>query len=178
MGCLNGYSTTCGNSNSAGIQGLKLVDLSEVSSITESSDQISAITLTMSSLWYEYDFQEDTAGWTETKVEGKKAIWNQTVELVWERMDNTQRAELMAMVDCNCGIAAAVYDNNGLIWIVGGGLSSTGVVNAQGLYLNGNEGGSGKNLESDENIQTIVLAGRQRFKAKLYTDTWASLSTS
>lgn len=178
MGCLNGFSKTCGNSNSAGISRIKLVDLDEVASVTETSDVISAVGLDMGAVWYAYDFEEDTASFSEVKVDGKKAIWNLTLQLSWARMDNSQRAELMAMVDCNCGIMAAVEDNNGIIWIVGGAPSSAGVISAQGLYLTGNEANTGASLEADENQQTVVLTGRQRFKAKTFSGAWSDLAVS
>ena len=176
---MNGYSTTCGSSNSAGLQEIKLVDVSEVSSVTFTGEAISAVTLTMSSTWESYDFEQDTAGWSETKVEGKKAIWNLSVEWMMRRMDESQRLAVEEMADCNCGIIAAVYDNNGIIWLVGGNLTDGGApTQAHALYLSGNEGGSGKDLEGDENEQSVVLAGKQPSKSRTYSGTWASLATS
>ena len=176
---MNGYSTTCGNSNSAGLQEIKLVDVSEVSSATLTGNVVNSITLTMSSTWESYDFEQDTGGWSETKVEGKKAIWNLAVEWMMRRMDDAQRTAIEEMADCNCGIIAAVLDNNGIIWIIGGNLTdSAAPTQAHSLFLNGNEGGSGKDLEGDENEQSVVLAGKQPSKAKTYDGTWASLATA
>lgn len=118
-----------------GIKHVWLANFDDVSSVTVTSNQISAITMVATKVFKKYALRPQTAELVSTpqvSSENGVAYIQSVLSMVFPRMDTTKRLEISAMALAD--LVAIVEDNNGKKWYLGkdnpviasGGDSGTG----------------------------------------------------
>lgn len=141
--------------NQGGIRKIYITDFCNVTSITlaSPSQEISAITMAASTLFYEFAFNKNTSTWTEV-LTGDQAngsqVYTQTVTLKLARREKTKR-DTLALLAGFKELAIIVQDNNGLYWLLG---ENNGVVLTESNSENGT-------AATDFNGYTLTLIGEE-----------------
>lgn len=91
--------------------------------MTKGSGVSSYATITLGSgkVWYQVDYEEDSAHWTET-VEGERGLFKVTeeIEIFLPGLSTTSRDYIEDMMESSpCGMIAVVQDGCGVNWVVG-----------------------------------------------------------
>lgn len=116
-------SKTC-YSWAGGVERLYLCDKASVVSMTLTSEQYSAITMSTGLVFYEYEFEDNTckATYEVDGAEGKSTSVKGLIEFYIEGLSNTNRTAIAAlMASSPCGIIAIVVDTTGTKWVYGYG---------------------------------------------------------
>jgi len=106
--------------NVGGIAKVWLANFSKVASITESSGAITAITMSGSEKFKEYQFARNTASLSSNyavNAENGTSYVESDLVMVFNRMDTAKRLEIVAMAQGE--LVAIVEDNNGTKWFLG-----------------------------------------------------------
>ncbi len=116
-----GVVKDCEN-NAGGLRKIWITDLDNITSYTEASDVITAITMVSSpaTQFYELEFNRNTSGFTENQpinVENGSAYYEQIVDLVIPKRDATKRAAIKVLAQRD--VVLIVLDANGIYWLVG-----------------------------------------------------------
>lgn len=116
---LAGISRDCAT-NMGGIKVVYLANAADVTSLTEASGAITAITMASSKKFYKYEFAPNTSSlssnYAVSAENGTKYVESDLV-MVFNRMDTNKRLEVVAMAQG--ALVAIVEDNNGSMWYLG-----------------------------------------------------------
>lgn len=172
MGCLTGLSFTddCAGKY-PGISRIKIIPYQHINTRTpdgSDAEAWSAFTLEASEYWKNYEFEIDTAVWTETKEEGLSKRWTQEIVFDAGQLTQTVRNAIMEFVDCGCGVSVAIEDEQDKIHILEG--------RNRGLFLTANVATTG---ETGGQVSDLVtLSALSDTKARYFTGSWGDLAVS
>lgn len=116
---LSGITKDC-NGNLGGIKRVLIANADDVASVTITSDEVSAITMSGGAVFHEYAFRPNTSSMTSTwQVNNENGTnYVQTLlSMVFNRMETTKRVAIMALAQAD--VVAIVEDNNGQYWYLG-----------------------------------------------------------
>lgn len=159
MGCMsiNGVSYDLCDSSIGGIKKVAIYEKSglDLTGMTVTDGEITA--LTASEAGFNYSFLKDNSNWVES-INGDGILasvhFAPTVTLVFRKMSNTLRNEIMQLVKDY--VVIFITDSNDVTWAIG---------TDRGLSLSASAGGqSGSKLE-ELNGETLVFTGTETYKA-------------
>ena len=116
---LSGISRDC-LGNNGGIRKVWLANYDNVSSFTESSGAITAVTMANSEKFKLYEFPRNTSSLSSNyavNAENGTSYVETDLLMVFTRMDTSKRLEIVAIAQGN--LVAIVEDNNGNKWYLG-----------------------------------------------------------
>jgi len=116
---LTGISRDC-LGNNGGIAAVWLANFDNVSSLTEASGAITAITMANSEKFKKYVFPRNTSSMSSNYAvssENGTSYVETDLVMVFTRMDTSKRLEIVALAQGN--LVAIVEDNNGNKWYLG-----------------------------------------------------------
>lgn len=116
---LSGIARDC-SGNMGGIKRVLLANKDDVSTITVTSNQISAITMASSAKFKEYLFRLNTGNMESTaQVNNENGVkyWQTLLTLIFARMETAKRVEIMDMAQAD--LVGIVEDMNGKFWFLG-----------------------------------------------------------
>lgn len=154
-----GIANNCAN-NIGGLTKLYLTDFANIVSYTETSGTVSAITMASASYFYEFQFNRNSATFTENllkSVEAGSALFEQTVTVTIPRREVTKRNTLALLTQRD--LAVVVKDSNGLYWYLGA---------SEGMYESEQTSTSGTN-KADGSNYVITLKGFELNQAPAVT---------
>lgn len=168
---LTPLAEVCDRSTQGGIDVMYLVPFADIDSVTYGTDdEVTAITLAATKTWAKYEFEPDTAFFTQEKqLVGRNGLnYAQTLSVNFTGNSNAVRAALKS-VDACCKLVAFVVDNDGknrlfgILPKAGGSESkSTKLRSGAGAY------NSGADSASEQNLRTFTLVANAKEEA-LYT---------
>jgi hypothetical protein len=129
-----GYTLDCRESL-GGIKAVWLIAYANVSSVTEASGVVSAITKAAGKVFYKYELVKNTGALTETvtaSVENGTVFYAQELSIVLNKLQANTRNEILLLAKNT--LMAVVQDANDKYWLVGRytGLDVTGGTAATG----------------------------------------------
>lgn len=116
---LSGLAADCAG-NIGGIKNVYLANFADVSSVTVTTNQISAITMASTAKFKKYAFKRGTGSMSSTlNVDATNGTNYVSTDLVlqFNRMETTKRVEMTALAQGE--LAAIVEDMNGKYWFLG-----------------------------------------------------------
>ena len=150
------YTKAC-EKNTGGNARVFFTEAANVSSVTVTSGEVSAITMATGTTFHEVQAEIDTVIRTETAAGRRTNIsYTHRVEMKFGKPQTALNTLSDSLTDASaCGIIAIVQDGNGNCWLVG--YNETDTTN-RGLYVVQDDTQSGA-LPSDEegNVVTIAL---------------------
>lgn len=152
MACVSfsgGIANDCAN-NVGGLTKLYLTDFDNVDSYTQAGGTVSAIGLTAGTYFYEFEFNRNSATFTEDlvkSVEAGSALFEQTVTVTIPRRDVAKRNTLALLTQRD--LAVIIKDSNGLYWYPG---------EVEGMYLSESTSTSGT-AKADGSNYVLTLKG-------------------
>lgn len=153
---------------SGGLARLYLVDKADVTSMTLTGTQYSAITMVSGKVFKEFEFAEDLAERRETANRAESGSVSITGELEFyiRGLNNTNRTSIEEIIaSSTCGVIAIAVDFQGTKWVHGyGELSKRAMRIATGTAM------SGKKLD-DATGTTIILNNVTPELSRVYTGT-------
>ena len=160
-------SKTC-YAYSGGVERLYLCDKASVTSMTLTSEQYTAITMSSSNVFYEYEFEDNTckATWDIDGSEGKSTSVKAMIEFFIEGLSNTNRTAISSlMASSPCGIIAIVVDTTGTKWVFGYGERSK-----KAMKMTKGTATTGAKVDEQQG-QTITLENITPEQPRVYTGT-------
>jgi hypothetical protein len=148
-----GINKSCDN-NTGGVTNIYIADAPLVTGYTESNGSISAITMSGSAVFYEYEFNRNTSSYEENitiDLANGTTYFAQKVMLVLSRREKTKREAIQKLIAGQKELFIIVKDSNGLYWAFG---------KDQGCIVTELTGGSGIN-KGDANNYTISLTAEE-----------------
>ena len=158
MACVSfsgGIGKNCDN-NIGGLNRLYITDLDNVVSYTQSGGTVSAITLATASYFYEFEFNRNSATFTEDlvkSVEAGSALFEQTITVTIPRRDVAKRNTLALLTQRD--LAVIIRDSNGFYWYPG---------MVEGVYLSESTSTSGT-AKADGSNYVLTLKGFEADRA-------------
>lgn len=152
MACVSfsgGIAKDCEN-NIGGLTKLYLTDFDNIVSYVQAGGTVSTITMASASNFYEFEFNRNSATFTEDlvkSVEAGSALFEQTVTVTIPRRDVAKRNTLALLTQRD--LACIIKDSNGLYWYPGA---------VEGLYLSESTSTSGT-AKADGSNYTLTLKG-------------------
>jgi hypothetical protein len=152
MACVSfsgGIAKDCEN-NIGGLTKLYLTDFDNIVSYTETGGTVSAIIMASASFFYEFEFNRNSATFTEDllkSVEAGSALFEQTVTVTIPRRDVVKRNTLALLTQRD--LAVIIKDSNGLYWYPG---------EVEGMYLSESTSTSGT-AKADGSNYVLTLKG-------------------
>jgi hypothetical protein len=152
MACISfsgGISLNCEN-NIGGLTKVYLTDFDNIVSLTESGGTVSTITMASASNFYEFEFNRNSAEFTEDlvkSVEAGSALFEQTLTLTIPRRDVAKRNTLSLLTQRD--LAVIIKDSNGFFWYPG---------LVEGMYLSESTSTSGA-AKADGSNYVLTLKG-------------------
>ncbi len=116
---LAGINTGC-KDNMGGIKEVYIVKKDSVTSVTLTTNQVSAISMETGAKWSTYKFRKGTSQFTSTLTTDDAAgtmSFETVLALQFSKQDTAKRLEIMAL--CMDEVAVIVLDNNGKYWFLG-----------------------------------------------------------
>lgn len=116
---LSGILRDCA-ANMGGIVEVYLANFADVSSVTETSDEITAITMASSAKFHKFQFKAGTSSLSsnyQVNQENGTVYVQSDLVMVFNRMETSKRIEITALAQGE--LAAIVKDANGLYWYLG-----------------------------------------------------------
>ena len=159
MACIafsGGISLNCEN-NLGGITKVYLTDFDNIDSITASGGTVSNITLATGSVYYEFEFNRNSATLTEDLVKdiaAGSALFQQTLTLTIPRRDVAKRNVLSLLTVRDLSVIAK--DGNGFYWYLG---------ENEGMYLSESTSTSGT-AKTDGSNYVLTLLGEELDRAQ------------
>ncbi len=153
---------------SGGLQRLYLVDKADVTSMTLTGQQYSAITMVSAKVFKEFEFTEDLAERREvsTRADSGSISTVGEIEFFVKGFDNTNRTSLAEIIaSSTCGMIAIAVDFQGTKWVHGYNELSKRAMRVANITSNG-----GKKL-ADSIGSTVVLHNETPEIARIYTGT-------
>lgn len=168
MALITAFSLPCENNTGGGVN-LWITDKSNITSMTEVGGEWSDITMEATKVFFKYEFEQDTLGYTDNlSRENSSSLINHEIEFYLTKMTTLQRNAIQSLIDSStCGVVAIVEDANLNKWVVG---YSANFGSARPLKIASTEGGTGKAF-TDANGTTVKLASSDNEKAKVFTGT-------
>ena len=147
-----GYTLDCKDSL-GGIKALWLIAHANVSSVTEASGIVSAITKASGKVFYKYELVKNTGALTETitaSVENGTVFYAQELSIVLNKLQANTRNEILLLAKNT--LMAVVQDANDKYWLLGRytGLDVTGGTAATGT------------AQGDRNGYTLTFTGGEK----------------
>lgn len=152
MACVSfsgGIAKDCDN-NIGGLTKLYLTDFDNVVSYVETGGTVSTITTASASYFYEFEFNRNSATFTEDlvkSVEAGSALFEQTITVTIPRRDVQKRNTLKLLTQRD--LAVIIKDSNGLYWYPGA---------VEGVYLSESTSTSGT-AKADGSNYVLTLKG-------------------
>jgi hypothetical protein len=152
MACVNfsgGIAKDCAN-NIGGLTKVYLTDFDNITSFTQSGGTVSSIIMASASFFYEFEFNRNSATFTEDlvkSVEAGSALFEQTLTLTIPRRDVSKRNTLGLLTQRD--LAVIIKDSNGLFWYPG---------EIEGMYLSESTSTSGT-AKADGSNYVLTLKG-------------------
>jgi hypothetical protein len=159
MSCVSfsgGIAKTCDN-NIGGVVKLYLTDFDNVLSYTASGGTVSSITMATASSFYEFNFNRNSATYTEDlvkSVEAGSALFEQTLTVTIPKREVSKRNTLALLTQRD--LAVIFQDANGLYWYPG---------KVEGMYLSESTSTSGT-ARADGSNYVITLKGFELDRAE------------
>lgn len=147
-----GYTLDCRESM-GGIKAVWLIAHANVSSVTEASGIVSAITKGAGKVFYKYELVKNTGSMTETvtaSVENGSVFYAQELAIVLNKLQANTRNEILLLAKNT--LMAVVQDANDKYWLMG---------RYTGLDLTAGTAASGTAL-GDRNGYTLTLSGGEK----------------
>lgn len=139
--------------NMGGIKRVLLANQSDVASITETSNKVTAITMEAGKKFFEYNFRPGTSSMSSEYQMGDDNApvgVQTTLTMIFSRMETSKRVEVTSMAQAD--LYAIVEDNNGLYWLLG---------RDEPLALSAGSGGTGT-ARTERNGYTVSLMDNSR----------------
>jgi hypothetical protein len=158
MACVSfsgGIAKNCDN-NVGGLTRLLLTDYDNVVSYTQANGVVSAITMATASKFYEFEFNRNSATYTEDlvkSVEAGSALFEQTITVTIPRREVAKRNTLALLTQRD--LAVIIKDSNGLYWYPG---------MEEGVYLSESTSTSGT-AKADGSNYVLTLKGFEADRA-------------
>lgn len=158
MACVSfsgGISKDCEN-NIGGLTKVYLTDFDNITGYTQSGGTVSSISLAASSYFYEFEFNRNSATFTEDlvkSVEAGSALFEQTLSLTIPRRDVSKRNTLSLLTQRD--LAVIIKDSNGLYWYPGA---------AEGIYLSESTSTTGT-AKADGSNYVLTMKGFEQARA-------------
>ena len=158
MACVTfsgGIELNCDN-NIGGVTKVYLTDFDNITGLTQSGGTVSSIGMAPASYFYEFEFNRDSAVFTEdlTKdIVAGSAFFTQTLTLTIPRRDVTKRNTLSLLTQRN--LAVILKDANGIYWYPGA---------ENGLYLSESTSTTGQ-AKADGSNYVLTLMGEELERA-------------
>lgn len=158
MACVSfsgGIAKDCEN-NIGGLTKLYLTDFDNIVGYTQSGGTVSVIQMASASVFYEFEFNRNSATFTEDlvkSVEAGSALFEQTVTVTIPRRDVKKRNTLALLTQRD--LACIIKDSNGLYWYPGA---------VEGLYLSESTSTSGT-AKADGSNYVLTLKGFEADRA-------------
>lgn len=166
-----GTTQDCTTANSGGIKRIYLANVDDVSGFTYASNVATVIAMVMSKVFYEFEFEQDTAEWRESgELVNGSSKYTEELEF-YIRLNNDTNRTILDALSNNCGFIAVVEDSNGTHWLLG---ASEGLGKERPLKLISDTTTSGKEL-TDQAGSIIVLGAMSQTKAVTVTQDMSSL---
>lgn len=161
---LTGFVETCDDDgNIAGIESIWFTEKNNISALTISGRQITAVTMVSGKVFYKWTFEPDTAFFNQPKtVTSRVPFIKQNIQFSNSKMKTTLISALEALDNCaQCGLVAIVKDNNGKFWVLGVKLFANGSYSFVGVYPAQSDGAvTGANPEGDQNKVTTAFEAK------------------
>lgn len=167
MACdLTAGISSLGCKNPGGVKTIYLANKENVTSITSSSGEVTGITMSTSTQFYEFVLPKNTGSFTENynvSPENGSVFYEQVLTLGFRKMQAAIRNTIMILNQAN--LIAIVLDNAGTYWLIGEtngcevteGSGSTGAAmgdkNGYSLTITGQEPAAAQEVDS-----TIIAA--------------------
>ena len=158
MACVSfsgGIAKDCAN-NIGGLTKVYLTDFDNITGLTQSGGTVSSITMAAMTDFYEFEFNRNSATFTEDlvkSVEAGSALFEQTLTLTIPRRDVTKRNTLGLLTQRD--LAVIIKDSNGLYWYPG---------EVEGMYLSESTSTSGT-AKADGSNYVLTLKGFEQDRA-------------
>jgi len=158
MSCVSfsgGITNDCSN-NMGGVTKVYLTDFANIVTYTESGGTVSAITMASASYFYEFQFNRNSAEFTENltkSVEAGSALFEQTITITIPKRDRLKRNTLALLTQRD--LAVIVKDSNGQYWYPGA---------VEGVYQSEGTSTSGK-AKADGSNYVVTLKGFEQAQA-------------
>lgn len=165
--CLTaGYSIDCTQGGcSGGLQSIHIAQVDDIDTITyDATGFISAITMVATKVFYEFDFQDGTAQFTETAtVTNCNIAVEQSLTWIVPCRNETLRVRIEELLNCCCGQVVIFTEMTGTQWVFGDDVRRR-------ARLSSNEADSGAAL-TDPNQETLTITASASKKAVTFTGT-------
>jgi len=159
MALAAGLSKDCA-ANSGGIKRIAIANEADVASVAYTSN-VAAITMGTAKVFYEFEFEQDTAEWRENgELINGSLKYTQELEFFIRKNNDTNRTAL-AELGSNCGFIILVEDMNGTVYILG---HSEDLADERPMKLASDATASGKEL-TDLAGSTMTLTAMSVAKA-------------
>lgn len=158
MACVSfsgGIAKDCAN-NIGGLTKVYLTDFDNITSYTQSGGTVSAIIMASASNFYQFEFNRNSATFTEDlvkSVEAGSALFEGTLTLTIPRRDVAKRNVLSLLTQRD--LAAVICDSNGLYWYLGA---------EEGMYLSESTSTSGT-AKADGSNYVLTLKSFEQERA-------------
>lgn len=160
-----GYTLDCKDSL-GGIKAMWVINHANVSSVTEASGIVSAITKSAGKVFYKYELVKNTGSLTETitaSVENGTTFYAQELSIILNKLQANTRNEILLLAQST--LMVVVQDANDKYWLLGrvAGLDITGGTATTGTATGDRSGytltfsGSEKQLAPE--VNSSVIAG-------------------
>ena len=147
-----GYTLDCKESL-GGIKAVWLIAHANVSSVTEASGIVSAITKGAGKVFYKYELVKHTGALTETitaSVENGTVFYAQELSIVLNKLQANTRNEILLLAQNT--LMVVVQDANDKYWLLG---------RTQGCDVTGGTAASGT-AQGDRNGYTLTITGSEK----------------
>jgi hypothetical protein len=166
MSCLTtGLSVNCTNSCAGGLAKFYVASKDDITSLTITGGEVTAITMVALTKFYEFEPFQETGVWTET---GERAncntVVNQTITAVFPCHSQDTRDAIQELQDCCCGFVVIHEENNGSRWIWGTPKEITGLGIHYPAQLTAYESTTGTAI-NDQNQTSVTLTSRGTVQA-------------
>lgn len=147
-----GYTLDCKDSL-GGIKAVWFISSANVSSVTEASGVVSAITKASGKVFYKYELVKNTGSLTETitaSVENGTVYYAQELSIILNKLQANTRNEILLLAKNN--LLAVVQDSNDKYWLLG---------RNQGLDITGGTSATGT-AQGDRSGYTLTFTGGEK----------------
>jgi hypothetical protein len=150
---------SCDN-NTGGVRKMYIADYDNITAITVagSPEEITAVTMVASTLFYEFEFNRNTSSFTEDvaiDLTSGSTYFNQGVNLMLNRREASKRDAIEKLIAGQKKLVIIVLDSNGIYWLFG---------KDEGSYATTITGGSGI-AKADKNGYEIAFTAEEPLQA-------------
>lgn len=121
MSCLtSGYSVDCSTNCSGGLYKFWLASIGDITSLTFTAGELTAITMVATKKFYEFTPYQETASWVEAGERTNcNTVVTQTLTGVFPCHSQDVKEAIDELKACCCGFVVIHEENNGSRWIWG-----------------------------------------------------------